>query len=242
MNDAAGDICVRNPIMLSMRGELLELARKSVNDSGYEYKKGKSRSKRFGSASSVKASTPKRPKLDQEFRARRMQQIQEEVKTINTQLSFKERRVEAGAQLKNFKLCDQLTDEISELQRQRRALEMELQCLEKKEKNSNWYQKQKATRKRALSPLSSDSESSVTPLSPRSTILQRMSTPASSPSSSLSHGHHHQRRSVSTPPQFISRQSGSTVDLTRQDSGDTVILSGESEVGDDLLSSPDPSF
>lgn len=92
-----------------------------------------------------------------------MQQIKEEVKIIKTQLSFKERRVEAGAQLKNFKLCDQLTDEISELQRQRRALEMELQCLEKKEKKSNWYQKQKATRKRALSPLSSDSESSVTP-------------------------------------------------------------------------------
>ena len=144
--------------------------------------------------------------------------------------------------VKNFKLCDQLTDEISELQRQQRALEMELQCLEKKQKKSKWYQKQKATRKRALSPLSSDSESSVTPLSPQSSILQSMSTPASSPSSFLSHEHHNQRRSLLTPPQFISRQSGGTVDLTRQDSGDTVILSGESEVGDDLLSSPDPSF
>ena len=138
MNDAAGDICVQNPIMLSVRGELLELARKLVNDSGYEYKNGKSRSKRFGSASTVEASTVKRPKLDQEFRTKRMQQIKEEV-------SFKERRVEAGAQLKNFKLCDQVTDEISELQKQRRALEMELQCLEKKEKKSKWYQKQKVT-------------------------------------------------------------------------------------------------
>ena len=242
MNDAAGDICVQNPIMLSVRGEFLELARKRVNDSGYEYKKGKSRSKRFGSASSVEASTPKRPKLDQEFRTKRIQQIKEEVKTINTQVSFKERRVEAGVQLKNFKLCDQLTDEISELQKQRHALEMELQCLEKKEKKSKWYQKQRVTRKRALSPLSSDSESSVTPLLPQSSILQSVSTPASSPSSSLSHGLHNQRRSLSTPPQFISRQSGGTVDLTRQNSGDTVILSRESEVGDDLFSSPDPSF
>ena len=143
MNDAAGDICVQNPIMLSVRGELLELARKRVNDSGYEYKKGKSRSKRFGSAGSVEASTPKRPKLDQEFRTKRMQQIKEEVKTINTQVSFKERRVEAGAQLKNFKVCDQLTDEISELQKQRRALEMELQCLEKKEKSPNGIRSKK---------------------------------------------------------------------------------------------------
>ena len=185
MNDAAGDICVQNPIMLSVRGELLELARKRVNDSGYKYKNVKSRSKRFGSASSVEA---------------------------------------------------------SELQRQQHALEMELQCLEKKEKKSKWYQKQKVTRKRALSPLSSDSESSVTPLLPQSSILQNVSTPASSPSSSLSHGLHNQRRSLSTPPQLISRQSGGTVDLTRQNSGDTVILSGEIEVGDDFFSSSDPSF
>ena len=75
------------------------------------------------------------------------------------------------SEVKNFKLCDQLTDEITELQRKRHALQMELQCLEKKEKKSKWYQKQKAPRKRALSPLSSDSESSVTPLSPQSCFL-----------------------------------------------------------------------
>ena len=43
----------------------------------------------FGSESSGEASTPKRPKVEQDFRISRMQQIQEEVKTINTRISFK---------------------------------------------------------------------------------------------------------------------------------------------------------
>lgn len=171
VNDAAGDICVQNPSILTMRGELLEQARKNVDQSGYQYKKGKLKSKRFGSASSAKATTSKRPKLDQEFRASRMQQIKEEAKTINTQVSFKERRVDVAVQGKNFKLCDQLTEEIADLQRQRQTLEMKLRCLEKKEQKSKWYQKQKAVRKRALSPLSSECESSsVAPLPPGSNM------------------------------------------------------------------------
>lgn len=69
-----------------------------------------------------------------------------------------------------LKLCDQLSEEMADLQWQRRTLEMELRCLQRKqEKQSKWYQKQKAVRKRALSPLSSESESSyVAPLSPGS--------------------------------------------------------------------------
>ena len=233
--------------MLTMREELLEQARKSVNESGYQYKKGRSRSKKFGSESSAELSTPKRPKLDQEFRSKRMQQIKEEIKTINTQVSFKEKRVEAGAQGKNFKLCDQLTEEIADLQMKRRALEMELQGLEKKSKKARWYQKQKASsRNRCLSPLSSDSESSTTLLSPLSstppcTPLSLFETPkhsrATSASSSVatSPNPSQQRRSLSTPPQFNSRpeqNSHSTVDLTRRDSGDTVILPADSDAED----------
>lgn len=49
VNEAAGDICVHNPAMLTERGELLTLARQAVHDSGYQYKKKRSRSKSFGS-------------------------------------------------------------------------------------------------------------------------------------------------------------------------------------------------
>lgn len=36
INDAAGDICVRNPAMLSDKGELCILARWVVHDSGFQ--------------------------------------------------------------------------------------------------------------------------------------------------------------------------------------------------------------
>lgn len=153
INFAAGEICSKNPNMLVRRGELLEQARKSVDGSGYQYKKGKSRSKNFGSA----PSKPKRQKIDHDLRTRRMKEIKEELATITKQISFKERRVETGAQDRNFKLCDQLTEEISVLQKNRRTLELELHGLEKKEKKASYYQKNV----KHFSPISSDSESTA---------------------------------------------------------------------------------
>lgn len=61
------------------------------------------------------------PRNDHEVRTKQKQEIGEEILTIN--ITFKGKRVEAGAhQDKNFKLCDQLTEEIGNLQRNRRAV------------------------------------------------------------------------------------------------------------------------
>ena len=43
VNKAAGDICVKDPSMLAVKGDLLVLARQQVYDSGFQFKKGKSR-------------------------------------------------------------------------------------------------------------------------------------------------------------------------------------------------------
>ena len=92
VNDAAASICTRNPAMLTKRGELLTLARKSVDEGGYVYGKGKSRSKAFGSVTDEAGpSAPKRPKITQEIRDRRRQDITEELKSIGTQIQFKEK-------------------------------------------------------------------------------------------------------------------------------------------------------
>lgn len=85
-------------------------------------------------------------------------EISEELTTITRQITFKDRRVEAAAQEKNFKLCDQLTEEISNLQRNRRSLELELRGLEKKERRAKDYKKKSAS---PFSPISSD-ESTTT--------------------------------------------------------------------------------
>ena len=86
VNDVAGDICVQNPAMLSDKGELLVMARKMVHESGFQYKKKRSRSKSFGSAIDVMV---KRPKVNKEMRTERITQINEELKTLNTQLGLR---------------------------------------------------------------------------------------------------------------------------------------------------------
>lgn len=101
VNDAAGDICVQNPAMLLDKAELLVMARKMVHESGFQYKKKRSRSKSFGSAIDV---TVKRPKVNKEMCTARIIQINEELKTLNTQLGFKEKCVEIGAQQKKIQV------------------------------------------------------------------------------------------------------------------------------------------
>ena len=89
---------MRNPGLLSDKGELLTQARILVNQSGYQYKKGKPRSKVFGEAE-IPA---KRPKLDKVLRVERVTQIQEEVATVSQQIMFKEKRIEAAIGTKNL--------------------------------------------------------------------------------------------------------------------------------------------
>ena len=47
VNEASQAICLRRPSMLRKRGELLILAKQQVHDSGYNYRKGRSRSKTY---------------------------------------------------------------------------------------------------------------------------------------------------------------------------------------------------
>ena len=161
VNTAAENICLKNPSMIRKRAELLERARQEVHDSGYTYRKGKSRSKRFGTSDS----TPKRPKFHHDYRERRMKELGEDLVGISERISIKESRCEAGAAVKNFKLCDQLSEEIAELKQQRRLKEAELRELKKREKKSQWYLKKKrlsATDDSDFIESSDDNESSST--------------------------------------------------------------------------------
>ena len=139
INEFAGDIAVRNPSLLTKRGELLEAARASVYESGYTYKKGHSRSKRFSSSSS--SEPPKRPKLNQEIRERRIHDLTEEISDLDKRISFKEKRVNAAANVKNYKACDEITDEIAECKAKRRQLLAEMKEFKNKDKRSKAYRK-----------------------------------------------------------------------------------------------------
>ena len=135
VNEASQAICLRKPSMLRRRGELLVQAKQRVHDTGYVYRKGKSRSKSYGSVVDD-ATRPKRVKTSADERISRMKTIKEELSDLQNRVSFKRKRLDAAEVTKNYKLCDQLSEEIADLNKSKRLLEVELDMLQKKEKKS----------------------------------------------------------------------------------------------------------
>ena len=155
INEAAGDIAIQDPSMLTQKkGKLLEAAKDEVYACGYNFKKGHSRSKRFSSDSSS-SSTPKRKNLNKEFREDRIHNIKEEIHDLNSRICFKEKRVLAAANMKNYKICDEVSGEISELKTKRRELETELKELQRKDNRAQKYQ-MKRSKNRSSNPPSQD--------------------------------------------------------------------------------------
>ena len=162
VNEASQDICLRQLSLLRNRGRLLVLAQERVHESGYAYRKGKSRSKSFGNG--VEETRVKRVKTSTDERTARMKAIKEELHDLKDRLSFKRKRIEAAESSKNYKLCDQLSEEMGELNKTKRLLEMEKNVLERKESKSHRYFKRKSRRE-------SDSDSSSSTSSKRSPLL-----------------------------------------------------------------------
>ena len=85
VNKAAVELALSQPCLIRKRNDLLNMARKKVADSGYVFKKGKSRSKLYGKgldSESSESSTPKRPKLDKTLRDEKIKQLEESLATF----------------------------------------------------------------------------------------------------------------------------------------------------------------
>ena len=123
--------------LLTRRGDLLSLARKKVAEEGYQFKKGHSRSKVYGqSDQSDCESAPKRKKYDQEMRENRLKVIEEELGDISRMLVFKEKRLSQAESSRNYKSCEQLTEEVMALKSKRRELNAEKKLFEMKVQRS----------------------------------------------------------------------------------------------------------
>ena len=123
---------------LRSRQKLLDAARDMVGQT-YSFKKGKSRSKKYCTSQPVF----KRPKLSFDARVDRMKELEEEVKNIKDRISYKEKRCQMAENVKNYKTCDELTEEITEVCKKRREIENKLTVLEKKTKKSKVYMSKK---------------------------------------------------------------------------------------------------
>ena len=75
MNAAAQEMCLKNPSMLTKRGKI-QLAQEAVMQSGYQFKKGHSRSKKVAG----NEPQPKKQKVDKDLRAQRIRELKEDIK------------------------------------------------------------------------------------------------------------------------------------------------------------------
>ena len=88
-------------------------------------------------------STPERKKLNPDARLTRITEIKDKAKDLSYQIGYKQKRREAANNIRNYKECDKLTEEMSELKSQKRKLETELAMLTKKQRKSSWYYSRK---------------------------------------------------------------------------------------------------
>ncbi|MCG8622630.1 MAG: hypothetical protein MJE68_11630 [Proteobacteria bacterium] len=84
---------------------------------------------------------PNDKKTTESIRAQHIGELEEDIKDINDQLQFKEKRREQAELSRNYKLCDQLTEEMSSLKKQKREREEELRLWKRKQQQGSWYKK-----------------------------------------------------------------------------------------------------
>ena len=102
------------------------------------------RSKQIGDTSASEDSAPKRVKTSEVYRLKRISALEEDIKDLTDRLFFKEKRRNQASNSRNYKLCDQLTEEMSAIKQQKREREAELRGLTTKQKQALWYKQKKS--------------------------------------------------------------------------------------------------
>ena len=101
---------------------------------------------------------------------------------MNDRLKFKDGRISAALNMKEYKKCDEIKEEVTTIKHKRRELEAELRRLQKSTRQSRYYYK-----KAKQSSSTSDMESSEDSKKEKSSLFSRAVTPESSAASSRSH-------------------------------------------------------
>ena len=76
---------------------------------------------------------PKRPKTSQSIRSKHISElVEEDIKDLCDRLKYKEKMIDSANLSRNYKLCDQLTEEMSELKEKKQECEKELNTWKRK--------------------------------------------------------------------------------------------------------------
>ena len=79
------------------------------------------------------------------MRTQRILHLEDSLKEINKQISFKKLRREQANNSHKYQLCDGITQEITALKQQQFKQQVELKMLQCKQQQSSWYRKRKTT-------------------------------------------------------------------------------------------------
>ena len=125
------------------------MAREKVKADGYQYKKGYSRSASSSSGTEIDEhvgkknleKSVKRKHTDAEERMKVITNIKALIASTNDHLHIKQQRLQKLKVCNDFKQCDVVSKETTQLLKQKYDYESQLAALERKEAKSHWYKK-----------------------------------------------------------------------------------------------------
>ena len=144
INNAAYELCLENPSLINNKGELLNLSRVKVDEEGYVYNKKRSRSLAFGATK--EESKEKKSKISAEIRHKRIQDLSEDIDSMNMTLALLEKERYKQHNMNKYAQAASLEEQISSKRKEKRALEEELTKLQEKETRSKRYHMSKESK------------------------------------------------------------------------------------------------
>jgi hypothetical protein len=119
---------MKDPTLLKNKKELLRIARQNINNSGFQYKKGKSRSTMFATPDSSTCGSTKK-NVTRNLREKRLEQLRKVLKEFDLQISFSLQQRGKCSNVHNFSKAVEVSQQVDDLRKKKRKYQSELDLL-----------------------------------------------------------------------------------------------------------------
>ena len=151
VNEACFSEAMKDPTLLKNKKELLDKAKQNINNSGFQYKKGKSRSTMFATPDSSTCGSTKK-NVTRNLREKRLEQLREDLKEVDLQLSFSVQQRDKCSNVHNFSKAVEVSQQVDDLRKKKRKYQSELDLLLGKEAASKRVKKCISKKKKSSTP------------------------------------------------------------------------------------------
>lgn len=148
INEAAAQLCLRDPTLLVRRDELFTMARRVVRDSGFTFVHGHSRSK-FVSESDDEMDGAKKNQVSQANKLKREERLNEIDDLMQNNKELQEQIMQKLDEARSLNATAEITElqsDLNKLQSQQVSLQLEHKELKKKQRRSERYYTNKQTK------------------------------------------------------------------------------------------------